>query len=122
MTPPLIADNQVRTFQEHTGGLTSIRRSILGGLNPAVRALLRNAKEVPSKNTKYRTFVTIGTERDAIIDFHALQPVYTDQRPFLIEGLVGKTKCTLKKSGNRISISISDPTQPKWIELIYAKN
>ena len=64
MTPPLIADNHVRTFQEHTSGQTSIRRSILGGLNPAVRALLRNAKEVPSKNTKYRTFVTIGTERD----------------------------------------------------------
>ena len=55
------------------------------------------------------TFVTEGTEQDAILDFHALKPVYTEQRPFLIEGLVGDTKCTLRKSGNEITTLYRTP-------------
>ena len=106
------------------GYLTSIRRtrSFLSGLNPAFRALLRGAKEVRTNHPTYRTFVTEGTEQDAILDFHALKPVYTEQMPFLIEGLVGDTKCTLRKSGNEITISISDPKKSTRIKLIYIRN
>ena len=102
-------------------------RSISGITNKAIKALMKDASEVATGSQKYRKFVKLGTEIDAVTDFKAMKPadIHVNKRLFAVDGFVGDSILTLKTKDKtqmyRPSIMIADPKLKVPIKVVYMK-
>ena len=120
------ADGNRLAYQEISGGQKVIRRSrsVLDIANPAIKALIKSAVEVPTSSQMYRKFLKQGQVSDAIADFNKLEPTHVRRIGFFAkEGFVGDTELKLKIQ-DRINswlptILIADPKSAKLVKIIY---
>ena len=109
-------------FREH---ISNIRRSrsVPGIANPAIKAFIKSAVEVPTTSQKYRKFMKEGNRQDAIADFNKLKPTNVLQKRLTTGGFVGDAKLLLKLNpGRRPNILIFDPKSDSSVKIVYFKD
>ena len=123
--------NEVREHKKISGGnkfrehISNIRRSrsVPGIANPAIKALIKSAVEVPTTSQKYRKFIKEGNTQDAIADFNKLNPTNVVQRRFTTAGFVSDAELLLKLNmGRRPNILIFDPKSASPVKIVYFKD
>ena len=124
------ADEQGPIHQEISGGNKQSSfhstRSVSGFTQPAIRALISSAKEVPTRSPKFRKFVKQGSVSKAVADFDHLKPTDVEERMYSTFASVGDLKVQFKIRDHRHNkgptIQISDPSGVTSFKIIYIRN
>ena len=102
-------------------------RSALWFGNAAIKAILKNAVQVPGDSKQYITFLKTGGEREAIYDYNSLQPTFVnfDWKQYTTVGKIeDETLVSLrtfsKTSDLRPTIVMEKPGVANAIKIVYA--
>ena len=100
-------------------------RSVSGFAQPAIKALIHSAREVPTKSVRFKKLVKQGSLSNAIADFQKLMPTNVEDKMYSTFASVGDLRVQFKQRDMRHNhaptLQIVDPDSHTSFVVVYIK-